>query len=154
MPTLGAGCPVDSSARRVRYVAVAPPEIPPMRTPTRRRAAARPPLTIRPHASLPPRHPRCFRVRASRGLPPPSGRSYGVRLDHLANSRGTHLEVHVCIRLDRHVPGGCDLELLVHTLESLLGIGDRVNRPRRHLTRRIDGNCYVKVPGLRVNGDF
>src|SRR5688572_16428160 len=48
------------AGRETRYVAAAPPEIPPMRTPTRRSAAARPPFTL----ELPARNPRCFPVRA------------------------------------------------------------------------------------------
>src|SRR2546430_4715677 len=125
--------------------------MPPMRTPTRRSAAARAPLT---REGLPARCPRCFGSRASCGLATPSGRTHGVRLDHLTDGGRAHLEIDVRVRLDRHAPRRRDLQLLVDTLEALLGVRDRVDRPRRHLARRIDGNRYVKVARFRVNGDL
>src|SRR2546429_2500921 len=150
VPT-GAACPGDSVAGEVRYVAVAPPEIPPMRIPTRRRAAARPRLT---RSRLSAQNPRCFGVRAGRGLAAPGGRTHGVGFDHLTDRRRTHLEIHVRVRLDRHVPARRDLELLVDALESLLGVGDRVDRPRPPLARGMDSNCVVQVPAFGANGDF
>src|SRR5438094_8250906 len=67
-PTLiGADRSGGAAARYVRYVAAAPPEIPPMRAPTRSSAATRPPFT----RELPARDPRCFRVRAGSGLAAP-----------------------------------------------------------------------------------
>src|SRR5256886_7775842 len=112
----GADCPGDSVAREVRYVAVAPPEIPPMRTPTRRRAAARPRLT---RSRLSAQNPRCFGVRAGRGLAAPGGRTHSVGFDHLTDRRRSHLEIHVRVRLARHVPARRHLELLLVALESL-----------------------------------
>src|SRR5688572_5025951 len=97
----GGGVDASGAGRETRYVAAAPPEIPPMRTPTRRSAAARPPLT----PDLPARRPRCFSVRRPRGrLAASSGRANSVGLDHLTDGRGAHLEVHVRVRLDGHVP--------------------------------------------------
>src|SRR2546426_2583523 len=88
----GADWPGDSVAGKVGSVAVAPRETPPMRTPTRRRAAARPRLT---RSRLSAQNPRCFGVRAGRGLAAPGGRTHSVGFDHLTDRRRSHLEIHV-----------------------------------------------------------
>src|SRR5207245_7090542 len=75
---------------------------------------------------LPPRHACCFHRRAGRRLATPRRRPHRLGLDHLSDRGGADLEVDVRVRLDRHVPARCDLELLIDALEALFRVRDRV----------------------------
>src|SRR5436305_3948005 len=88
--------------------------------------------------ALPPRNASGFGRCARRGASAAGGRTSRFRLDHLTDGRRADLEIDVSVRLDLHVPRARELDLLVHALESLLGVRDRVDRLRRDLARRVD----------------
>src|SRR5919201_954682 len=133
-----------------RYVATAPPETPPTMTPASTRAAARAPLT----SGSAPREAGGFGRRARRRAAAARGGADRLGLDHLADSGRADLEIDVGVGLDVHIPTAGDLELLVHALEALLRVRDRVDRFGRDLARRIDRERDVEVPGLAVDGDL
>src|SRR5438093_1278469 len=117
--------------------------------------ALRSPSTTRLFApELSPDGPHSSPVRAGCRLAAPRRLANRIRLDHLADRRRAHLEVHVGVWLDGDGPHRSNLQLLVHAFEALLRIRDRVDRPCCDFARWIDSNRDVKVPRLGVNGDF